>query len=123
LKCSIHDETGLKGTFRDGCGTVRLGTTWKAVDLESVPLLLPASLQTAGTHDRRTQARHFIAATILSARKLIDCIELDKPNFAKDYWVEKAINEAVFVLEKIDKKWATVEAASASKTYRPSDSG
>jgi hypothetical protein len=54
---------------------------------------------------------------------LIDCIELDKPNFAKDYWVEKAINEAVLVLEKIDKKWPTVEAASASKTHRPSDSG
>jgi hypothetical protein len=59
----------------------------------------------------------------LSAQKLIDCIELDKPNFAKDYWVEKAINEAVLVLEKIDKKWPTVEAASASKTHRPSDSG
>jgi len=45
------------------------------------------------------------AATILSARELIDVIESDKPNFAKDYFVEKAINEAVFVLEKIDKKW------------------
>jgi len=31
------------------------------------------------------------AATILSARKLIECIESDKPNFSKDYFVEKAI--------------------------------
>jgi hypothetical protein len=46
-----------------------------------------------------------IAATILSARKLIDCIESDKPNFAKKYWVDKAINEAAFVMEKIDKKY------------------
>jgi hypothetical protein len=45
------------------------------------------------------------AATISSARKLIDCIESDKPNFAKEYFVEKAINEAVFVLERIDRKW------------------
>jgi hypothetical protein len=47
------------------------------------------------------------AATILSARKLIDCIEFDKPNFAKDYFVEKAISEAALVLEKIDRKWPT----------------
>ncbi len=43
-------------------------------------------------------------------------IESDKPNFAKEYWVDKAINEAVFVLERIDKKWPTTEAvAHASK--------
>jgi hypothetical protein len=45
------------------------------------------------------------AATILSARKLIDCIDSDKPNFAKEYFVDRAINEAAFVLERIDKKW------------------
>jgi hypothetical protein len=45
--------------------------------------------------------------TILSARKLIECIESDKPNFAKDYFVEKAINEAAFVLERIDRKCPT----------------
>lgn len=47
------------------------------------------------------------AATILCARKLIECIDSDKPNFAKDYWVERAFNEAEFVMEKIDKKWPT----------------
>ena len=45
------------------------------------------------------------AATILSARKLIDCIESDKPNFAKEYWVDRAINEAAFVMERIEKKF------------------
>jgi hypothetical protein len=57
-----------------------------------------------------TEERKFailFAATILSARKLIDCIEPDKPNFSKDYFVEKAINEAAFVLERIDRKWPT----------------
>jgi hypothetical protein len=57
------------------------------------------------------------AATILSARKLIECIESDKPNFAKEYWVDKAINEVMFVIERIDKKWPTIEkAASASRS-------
>jgi hypothetical protein len=26
-------------------------------------------------------------------------------NFAKEYFVDKAINEAAFVLERIDRKW------------------
>ena len=66
-----------------------------------------------------TEERKFavlFAATLLSARKLIDCIESDKPNFAKEYWVDKAINEAAFVLERIDRKWPTVEATSARKS-------
>ena len=66
-----------------------------------------------------TEERKFailFAATLLSARKLIDCIESDKPNFAKEYWVDKAINEAAFVLERIDKKWATIESTSARES-------
>jgi hypothetical protein len=66
-----------------------------------------------------TEERKFavlFAATLLSARKLIDCIESDKPNFAMEYWVDKAINEAAFVLERIDRKWPTVEATSARKS-------
>jgi hypothetical protein len=38
-----------------------------------------------------TEERKFailFAATLLSARKLIDCIESDRPNFAKEYWVD-----------------------------------
>jgi hypothetical protein len=62
-----------------------------------------------------TEERKFailFAATILSARKLIDCIDSDKPNFAKEYFVDKAINEAAFVLERIDKKWPTAQPTS-----------
>jgi hypothetical protein len=45
------------------------------------------------------------AATLLCARKLIETIESDKPNLAKQHFVDRAIQEAEFVLERIDKKW------------------
>jgi hypothetical protein len=45
------------------------------------------------------------AATLLCARKLIETMESDKPNFAKQYFVDKAIDEAAFILERIDKKF------------------
>jgi hypothetical protein len=53
------------------------------------------------------QRKHAIlfAATLLCARKLIETIESDKPNLAKEYFVDKAINEAAFILERIDKRW------------------
>jgi hypothetical protein len=47
------------------------------------------------------------AATLLCARKLIETIESDKPNFAKQFWVDKAIEEVEFMLERIDKRWPT----------------
>jgi hypothetical protein len=34
-------------------------------------------------------------------------MESDKPNFAKQYFVDKAIDEVAFILERIDKKWPT----------------
>jgi hypothetical protein len=46
------------------------------------------------------------AATLLSARKLIE-MEPDKPNMAKGYFVDKAIDDAAFILERIDKRWPT----------------
>ena len=46
-----------------------------------------------------------IAATLLCARKMIETIESDKPNFAEEYWVDKAVSKAAFILERIDKKW------------------
>lgn len=39
------------------------------------------------------------------ARKLIETVESDKPNFAKQYFVGRAIQEAQFLLERIDKRW------------------
>ena len=45
------------------------------------------------------------AATLLSARKLIETIDSDKPNFAEEYFVNRAIEKAKFVLDQIDKKF------------------
>jgi hypothetical protein len=45
------------------------------------------------------------AASLLCARKLIESIESDKPNLAKQYFMVKAIQEAEFILERIDKRW------------------
>jgi hypothetical protein len=45
------------------------------------------------------------AATLLCARKLIEVMESDKPNFTKQYFVDKAVDEAAFILERIDRKW------------------
>ena len=56
--------------------------------------------------EERKQALLF-AATLLCARKLIETIDSDKPNFAEQYWVDKAVEKAAFVLERIDKKWPT----------------
>lgn len=54
-----------------------------------------------------TEVRKFailFAATLLCARKLIE-IEPDKPNLAKGYVVDRAINDAMFILERIDQRW------------------
>jgi len=46
------------------------------------------------------------AATLLCARRLIESIQSDKPDMSKQYFVDKAIDEAAFVLERIDKKFS-----------------
>ena len=53
------------------------------------------------------QRKHAIlfAATLFCARKLIETIESEKPNLAKQYFVDKAIQEAEFILERINKRW------------------
>jgi hypothetical protein len=45
------------------------------------------------------------AATLLSARRPIESIQSDKPDMSKTYFVDRAIEEAEFVLERIDKRW------------------
>jgi hypothetical protein len=42
------------------------------------------------------------AATLLCARKLIDPY---KPNMAKQFFVDQAIKDAAFILERIDERW------------------
>ncbi len=54
------------------------------------------------------------AATILSARKLMESMEDDKPNMAKQYWVEKAIREAEFILERVENRRPTEERKIAA---------
>jgi hypothetical protein len=45
------------------------------------------------------------AATLLCARKLIDSMDSDKPNMAKQFFIDKAVDEAAFIVERIDKRW------------------
>jgi hypothetical protein len=45
------------------------------------------------------------AATLLCARKMIEIMDSDIPNFAKQYFVDKAVDEAAFILERIDRKF------------------
>ena len=45
------------------------------------------------------------AATLLSARKIIDALDSSKPNPGKEFFIEKAIKEAAALLEKIDERW------------------
>jgi hypothetical protein len=54
--------------------------------------------------DERKHAILF-AATLLCARKMIETMESDKPNFAEQYWVDKAVEKAAFILERIDRKF------------------
>jgi hypothetical protein len=66
---------------------------------------------------RVTEERKFailFAATILAARKLID-MDPDKPSMAKQFMVDRAINDAAFILERIDARWPTIVNTSAAK--------
>ena len=57
-----------------------------------------------------TEERKFailFAATILAARKLID-MERNKPNMAKAYFVDRAIDDSAFILERIDARWPEI---------------
>jgi hypothetical protein len=62
-----------------------------------------------------TEERKFailMAATILSARKLAELDDPDKPTPKKIAAVETAIRHAVYILGEIDKKWPTAPPAT-----------
>ncbi len=64
-----------------------------------------------------TEERKFailFAATILSARKLLD-MDLEKPSMAKGFLVDRAIDDAAFILERIDARWPTIVNTFAAK--------
>jgi hypothetical protein len=55
-----------------------------------------------------TEERKFTiltAATILSARRIQESIMSSKPDMAKQFYIDRAVEEAAFILERIDKKW------------------
>jgi hypothetical protein len=54
------------------------------------------------------------AATISAARKLID-MDPDKPNMARGFFVDRAIDDAVFILERIDVRWPTIVNSFSAK--------
>ena len=54
------------------------------------------------------------AATILAARRLID-MDPNKPNMAKGYFVDRAIDDAAFILERIDARWTVIVSTFSAK--------
>jgi hypothetical protein len=54
------------------------------------------------------------AATLLAARRLID-LDPDKPNMAKGFFVDRAIEDAAFILERIDVRWPTIVNSFSAK--------
>jgi hypothetical protein len=73
-------------------------------EVESSSVLYPLDKSHCGvpmTEDRKYAI--LFAATLPSVRKLIE-MESDKPNLAKRYIVDKATDDAAFILERIDKR-------------------
>jgi len=55
-----------------------------------------------------------LAATLLAARKLID-MDPNKPNMAKGFFVDRAIEDAAFILERIDARWPVIVNSFSAK--------
>ena len=53
------------------------------------------------------QRKHAIlfAVTLLCARRILDRMGWGKPDRAKQFWIDDAIGEVSFILERIDRKW------------------
>jgi hypothetical protein len=58
------------------------------------------------------------AATLLCARKLIETIDSDRPNMAKQYFVDRAVEEAAFILERIERRWPAEAGRLSSRWLR-----
>jgi hypothetical protein len=85
-------------------------------EVESNSRLYPQQFQTAEI-PMTEERKHAIlsAATLLSARRLIER-DANKPNMAKGCFVDKAIDDAAFILERIDKKWPASSESQNLKT-------
>jgi hypothetical protein len=60
--------------------------------------------------DEQRKYAILFAATILCARKRID-LDPYKPNMAKGFCVDRAIDDAAFILERIEIRWPSVTAS------------
>jgi hypothetical protein len=47
------------------------------------------------------------AATLLCARKIIDSMDSNKPDMAKQFYIDRAIQEVAFILDRVDHRWPT----------------
>jgi hypothetical protein len=56
------------------------------------------------------------AATILAARKLFDA-DPNKPSMAKGFFVDRAIEDAAFILERIDVRWPVIVNSFLAKEH------
>jgi hypothetical protein len=74
---------------------------------------IPGELQGGEMTEERKFAILF-AATILAARKLIDR-DPNKPNMAKQFYVDRAIDDAAFILERIDARWPAIVNSFSAK--------
>ncbi|MGB7844160.1 MAG: hypothetical protein WBL63_00970 [Candidatus Acidiferrum sp.] len=52
--------------------------------------------------DEQRKMAILFAATILSARRIQESITSNKPDMAKQFYIDRAIEEAAFILERID---------------------
>lgn len=96
MQALINTLTGKVGTGTQLCPAIGCKL--------QLPIPLPQTLAEIPMTEERKHAVLF-AATLLCARKLIETIDSDKPNFARQYFVDKAIQEAEFILERIDTRW------------------
>jgi len=68
-----------------------------------------------------TEERKFailFAATLLAARKLVD-MDPNKPSMAKQFYVDHAIDDAAFILDRIDSRWPTIVNSFSAKERQP----
>lgn len=68
------------------------------------------------TEDRKHAI--LFAPTLLCARKIIEIMDSDNPNFAKQYFVDRAIQEAEFIPEQIDKPLACATGSGEVILFR-----
>jgi hypothetical protein len=73
------------------------------VRIPATGFLIP--FQTAALMTEERKHAILFAAKLLSSRRLIESIQSDKPDTSKPYFVDRAIQEAGFILERVDKRW------------------